>query len=79
MEAWTHGNVEGGRVPGAGASCCVPADAARLLIPSPQMAMRISAQPSAVLYSNRSAAYTGMAYFGRALEDADAAIGLDPR
>jgi hypothetical protein len=43
------------------------------------MAIRLSASPSAVLHSNRSAAYSCMGYYGKALEDAEEAIELDPR
>ena len=52
------------------------------------MAIRISidgeGQPAAqssalaVLYSNRSAAHSGLKYYGKALEDAEEAIRLDP-
>ncbi|EFJ44630.1 molecular chaperone, partial [Volvox carteri f. nagariensis] len=43
------------------------------------MAMRLNTEPSAVLYSNRAAAYCGMLYFGKAQADAEAAILLDPQ
>ena len=33
----------------------------------------------AVLFSNRSAAHSGLKHYGRALEDAEEAIKLDPR
>ncbi|MEW5303195.1 MAG: hypothetical protein WDW36_005911 [Sanguina aurantia] len=42
------------------------------------MALRLSPAPSAVLYSNRAAAYAGMRYFGRSLDDADEAVQLLP-
>ncbi|KXZ47821.1 hypothetical protein GPECTOR_32g433 [Gonium pectorale] len=43
------------------------------------MAMRLCTAPSAVLYSNRSAAYCGMSYFGKAQADAEEAARLDPQ
>ncbi|KAG2484955.1 hypothetical protein HYH03_016253 [Edaphochlamys debaryana] len=42
------------------------------------MAMRLSTLPSAVLHSNRAAAYCGMSYYGKGQSDAEAAIYLDP-
>ncbi len=42
------------------------------------MAIRLSSHsPSAVLFSNRSAAHSGMRFYGRALEDADQAVALE--
>ncbi|GLI65651.1 hypothetical protein VaNZ11_009251 [Volvox africanus] len=43
------------------------------------MAIRLRTEPSAVLYSNRAAAYCGMRYFGKAQADAEEAIRLDPQ
>ncbi|GIM11415.1 hypothetical protein Vretimale_14939 [Volvox reticuliferus] len=43
------------------------------------MAIRLRTEPSAVLYSNRAAAYCGMRYFGKAQSDAEEAIRLDPQ
>lgn len=43
------------------------------------MAIRLSPTPSAVLYSNRAAAFGGMAYWGKSLDDADMAIKLEPK
>jgi hypothetical protein len=34
------------------------------------MAIRLSRQPAAVLYNNRAAAYAGMGYWGKSLDDA---------
>ena len=47
------------------------------------MALRLSGNgplpaSAAVLFSNRSAAYSSIGYFGRALEDAEEALKLDP-
>jgi len=43
------------------------------------MAIRLSSAPNSVLYNNRAAAYAGMAYWGRSLEDADEVVRLEPR
>ncbi|GFR47300.1 hypothetical protein Agub_g8987, partial [Astrephomene gubernaculifera] len=43
------------------------------------MALRLCTAPNAVLYSNRSAAYSGMSYYGKAQADAEEAARLDPR
>ncbi|KAG1653291.1 hypothetical protein FOA52_009153 [Chlamydomonas sp. UWO 241] len=42
------------------------------------MALRISPAPSAVLHSNRAAAYCSLGKYGPALEDAMVALSLDP-
>jgi len=38
------------------------------------MAIRLSCSPNTVLHSNRAAAYAGMAYWGRSLEDAGVCV-----
>ncbi|GAX75696.1 hypothetical protein CEUSTIGMA_g3139.t1 [Chlamydomonas eustigma] len=42
------------------------------------MALRVSPVPSAVLFSNRSAAHYNLGYFGKAQDDAEEALKLDP-
>jgi hypothetical protein len=42
------------------------------------MAIRLSPLPSAVLFSNRSAAHYNLGYFSKAQDDAEDALKLDP-